>query len=129
MKQSISLDQWIALSMQERGTIIQKFSIIKSGGMETVDGQVVSDGITIRDLMIINVGSMIEYLGDKNMKDILESFDAGVEYATDKLWKVVLKVALGKEEPKKIEDRPASSGDSDVNVFAEEKKKEGIFKN
>ena len=103
MKQCTSLDQWIALSMEERAIIIKKFNIQKSGGMEVADGQVVSDGVTIKDLMVINIGSIIEFLGDKNMTAILESFDVGVEHLFDKLWKVVLKVALDKEELKKKE--------------------------
>lgn len=121
MKQCSSLDQWIALSMEERSIIIQKFNIQKSGGMEIADGQVVSDGVTIKDLMVINISSMIEYLGDKHMKEILEAFDVGVEHLFDNLWKVVLEVALDKKEPKKLEET------SNSDKSPEPPKKEQMF--
>lgn len=131
MKQCSSLDQWINLSTAERSIIMQKFNIQKSGGMEVADGQIVSDGVTIKDLMAINVGSMIEFLGDKHMKDILEAFDAGVEHLFDNLWKIVLKDALRREEPKKLEEeKPEAPKEEKSEVKVEEppKKEEEIFK-
>lgn len=62
MKQYISLDQWIAMSLEERKQLAKVFGIRPSQGMDIVDGQVVSDGVTIHDLTTINIGRMIEYL-------------------------------------------------------------------
>jgi hypothetical protein len=85
MKQNITLDQWIALSMQERKVIMDVFHMQRSAGFSVSDGQIVSDGVTPKDLLVVNIGRMIEYIGAED-----DSF-------CDELWDLVKNKALKKD--------------------------------
>lgn len=54
---------WLSLSRETRQKIAILLEIPKTGGVEVVDGKVISDGYTDRDLQSITTGKLQEFMG------------------------------------------------------------------
>ena len=70
------------LSRVEKEAIKPLFDIQRSGAIEVVDGQVISDGITQKDLAVVNIGSLIEFLGN----GCLVTIPPEIDKLFDDLW-------------------------------------------
>ena len=63
MKLNLTVKDWLNIPRENRQKLMELFRFSKSGCIEVVDNQVISDGVTERDLEAFNVGAMINFLG------------------------------------------------------------------
>jgi len=111
MKQFISYDQYIALAIDERNKIREVFNVVKSGGMDVVDNEIVSDGTTPNDLARINIGAMLEYLGEVDR-----------DYCNNLWLQVIDKVFGSSEKKEEKKEAPAEKKEEKKEAPAEKEK-------
>lgn len=66
MKTHMTPREWLEFPKETREWLRQTFSIAKSGPIELENGKMVSDGSTAFDLMKLNLGALIAFLGPKS---------------------------------------------------------------
>lgn len=77
MKPQINQTQWLELSQETRNKIRAIFGISKSGPTMMIggtNGKLESDGCTNKDLSVLTVEKMQEYLGNYNITDFYALF-------------------------------------------------------
>lgn len=103
MKQYISHKQYTDLDGVTRSKVLSVFKVKPTLKKEIVNNEMKFDGITQDDLALINIGAMIEYLGDSWFKSIS---DLTTEKLCDNLWKEVMIRMTA--PPKSVEKEPES---------------------
>ena len=107
MKQYISHKQYTDLGGVTRSKILNIFKVKPTLDREIINNEMTFDGITQDDLVVINIGAMIEYLGDSWFKRIS---DLTTGKLCDNLWEEVLiritapRPLPGEEKPKPAEN-------------------------
>ncbi|TXH56083.1 MAG: hypothetical protein E6Q97_07265 [Desulfurellales bacterium] len=91
MKTCITLREFVALPKPVREQLRQIFRIAKSGPMEIVNGEIISDGSTAADLQKLDVGALIAFLGP----------DSGIN--TEGLFDRLLSIVLLRFEADRLE--------------------------
>lgn len=71
----LTTTQWLALSPEVKAKLKEIFGIPRSEGTHMMDGRVLSDGHTHRDLERISVGAMQNYTGNKKQEDFYKLFE------------------------------------------------------
>lgn len=64
MKQSLIVPEWLQIEADTRRKLVNQFAIPKTGITEVQNSQLICDGVTEKDLKTLNIGKMIEYLGN-----------------------------------------------------------------
>lgn len=90
MKKSLLPKEWLVLPEETRHLLRRTFNIGKTGIVEVVDNKMVCDGTSHRDLFVLDVVSMMEFLGEKG---------------TDQLFEDLFKKTLEKLQPSKKEKK------------------------
>jgi hypothetical protein len=84
--------QWLRFSNEQRLLMRQTFNIPKSGGVEMMGNQMISDGSNEKDLKVVNIASMQEFT-ESNEKD----FDKLLELTIEKIDVMIKEEAEEKE--------------------------------
>jgi hypothetical protein len=86
MKSYLTPKEFCTFPPHIRERLRQTFRIGKSGPLEMVDGQLISDGSTGKDLQLsLNVGAMLEYLGAESGIEVEGLFDRLMEKSLMKM--------------------------------------------
>lgn len=102
MKQRPTQQEWLELPTEQRNILVLRFFINKSGGMQVRDSRVVSDGVADQDLENgINIGKMIEYLGEPEWKKYI---DVKLEDLADTLWAACVAKEFGAPGPFEVKE-------------------------
>lgn len=64
MKLSLIVPEWLQIEQDTRRKLINQFAIPKSGVTEVQNSQLVCDGVTEKDLKTLDIGKMIQYIGE-----------------------------------------------------------------
>lgn len=92
---------WLKLSNEQRFLIRKEFNIPKSGGVEMMGNQMISDGSNEKDLSVITVGSMQTFLGQESsgtdsfselFNHMIEKIDSMIENENKKKFEEVQKI-------------------------------------
>lgn len=102
MKKYITLEQYNVLGWEQKLKIQNIFSIKPSAQREMVNNKVKFDGIISIDLEVIDIGNMIEQLGDNWSEGIK---DWGIDNLCDQLWERILVMIEMKEDTPISEDK------------------------
>ena len=104
MKQYISHKQYTDLGGVTRSKILNVFKVKPTLDREIINNEMTFDGITQDDLVVINIGAMIQYLGDSWFKRIS---DLTTEKLCDNLWEeVLIRITAPPEFKEKKELKP-----------------------
>lgn len=99
LKPQLTTTDWVALPIEIRQQLVSIFNISKSGGREVTNGprgsQVISDGYTHKDLALITVLAMQNYLGSVDtdfyslFQQVIERLEQNKEVNIDEIAKKV----------------------------------------
>lgn len=64
MKKCPTVAEWLKLDVDTRRQLVLNFGIPKTGIPETMNGLIICDGVTQKDLMAFDIPKMMEYLQD-----------------------------------------------------------------
>jgi hypothetical protein len=93
MKQYITTADWMKLDRDTRVKLMYEFKVPKSSVPMIVNNSLASDGHTAQDLMIMNIGRMMEYLSLTSLPQVEGEM-------CDYLFSKVLDKLNGKEDPR-----------------------------
>lgn len=132
IKQRPTISEWLDIPTEQRGILVLRFMINKSGGMQVRNNKIVSDGVSDQDLENgVNIGKMIEYLGAPEWKKYI---DVPLEDLADTLWAACVAKEFNQpapfevkeevEEPKEVKkldlDEPISEDDGTYPIEEDE---------
>ena len=109
MKQNITVADWLKIDKEKKQALLEQFKIHKSGCMEVMDGKVICDGVTEKDLLAFNIGAMAAYLGDEWLPWVNEKL-------CDELLTLTLNKLYGGQPERKTELRGESTIGSDGSI-------------
>ncbi len=89
MKQYITQEQYNVLRWEQKLKIQKLFKINPSAQREMVNNEVKFDGVVAYDLEVINIGNMIEALGD-TWDSYIKSYK--VDNLCDQLWDAIIEI-------------------------------------
>lgn len=81
----LTTTQWLGLPMDVRTRLKEVFGIPRSEGARIEDNRVMSDGHSHRDLSVVTVERMQEYLGNPRQKDFFKLLDQVLSKVGDEL--------------------------------------------
>lgn len=105
---------WVRLPHALKQKIVKQFNIPRTGASHVVDGVVQTDGHTDKDLSVLNVPNMQEFLGSKETDIFI-------------LWNILIKKLQAELNPKKEEVKESKPNvEMNIKIDGEEVKLSGV---
>lgn len=118
------MEQYNILEWDKKLKIQKIFSIKPSAQREMVNNKMKFDGVILQDLEAVNIGNMIEALGDNWNKGVI---DWDIQNLCDQLWEL-LRVKISEETKIEREYKKEDIKVEEKEIKEKEDKKKGIFK-